>query len=561
MGFVVFAGQSNMGGWAQDASTLPASWRPDPLTFIWNAQSHAWEQMQPGVNTGYGAFTQTWGPEVQFAVDFRAEHPGEPLHIVKVLAGGTQLALDATPGVGDWSPSSQGELFDDVTQIVHEARVALDYLRPTAVFWGQGEEDAVHPDAAAAYGQNLAQLFAAMRSEWLQDPQGKIGFFRIGTTPPYADEVRAGELATDQADANADSFDAAGFPKQSDSLHYTNVGLDTVGDGFYQLYRSWPPGDEGPGLAGNDTLTVSVSGGAIHGGPGADVFTFTDEPWAPVHITDFVLGQDRIDLGPLLQKAGYAGADPVADRYVILQSDGAGGTEVLFDRDGPGGAQFFNYVADIEHASPEAATWTVLTGGAATGPITGGPGADTLQGSSGHDVLLGAGGDDEIFGGAGDDLANGNTGQDTLHGGDGDDTLSGGQGGDVVYGDGGSDEVLGNLGADTLDGGDGADVIRGGQAADVLSGGAGDDWLSGDRGDDTLSGGAGADRFHSFSEAGLDRVLDFNAAEGDRVLLDAGATYTASQQGGDVVIQMGGGEMLLVGVQLTSLPPGWLVAG
>jgi Ca2+-binding RTX toxin-like protein len=351
-----------------------------------------------------------------------------------------------------------------------------------------------------------------------------------------------------------------------------------VGDGFYQLYRSWPPGDEGPGLSGNDTLSVPVSGGPIHGGPGADVFTFPDEPWAPVHITDFVLGQDRIDLSPLFQKAGYAGSDPLADRYIILQSDGAGGTEVLFDRDGPGGPQFFNYVADVEHASPDAASWGALTlGGAAPagsagsagqfmtlqspGQMTGGPGPDTLQGSSGHDVLLGAAGDDQIFGGAGADLANGNTGQDTLSGGDGDDTLSGGQGGDVVRGDIGADYVLGNLGDDTLDGGDGADVMRGGQGADVINGEIGDDWLSGDRGDDTLTGGVGADRFHGFSDAGLDRVLDFNAAEGDRVLLDAGTTYTLSQQGGDVVIQMSGSQMVLVGVQLTSLPPGWIMQG
>ena len=47
---------------------------------------------------------------------------------------------------------------------------------------------------------------------------------------------------------------------------------------------------------------------------------------------------------------------------------------------------------------------------------------------------------------------------------------------------------------------------------------------------------AGADRFHTFSGSGVDRVMDFNLAEGDRVMLDPGTTYTISQVGADTVI-------------------------
>ena len=64
----------------------------------------------------------------------------------------------------------------------------------------------------------------------------------------------------------------------------------------------------------------------------------------------------------------------------------------------------------------------------------------------------------------------------------------------------------------------------------------------------------GADTFHGSQDAGIDRVLDFNLAEGDRVQLDPGTTYTVSQVGADTVIDMGGGDqMILVGVQLASL--------
>jgi hypothetical protein len=54
-------------------------------------------------------------------------------------------------------------------------------------------------------------------------------------------------------------------------------------------------------------------------------------------------------------------------------------------------------------------------------------------------------------------------------------------------------------------------------------------------------------------------VIDFNRAEGDRVFLDPGTTYTVSQVGADTVIDMGAGnQMILVGVQLSTLAPGWI---
>jgi Ca2+-binding RTX toxin-like protein len=101
--------------------------------------------------------------------------------------------------------------------------------------------------------------------------------------------------------------------------------------------------------------------------------------------------------------------------------------------------------------------------------------------------------------------------------------------------------------------------VRGGQNDDIVLGGDGNDWLAGDLGSDTLTGGAGADIFHTHAAAGLDRVTDFSAAEGDRVYLLPGTVYTLAQQGADTVIDMGGGnQMVLVGVQLSSLPAGWI---
>ena len=178
------------------------------------------------------------------------------------------------------------------------------------------------------------------------------------------------------------------------------------------------------------------------------------------------------------------------------------------------------------------------------------------------DYLRGEEGNDQLFGGVGFDDLNGNQGDDTASGGPGDDWVVGGKDQDVLRGDDGADIVFGNLGDDTSDGGAGNDLVRGGQGNDVLTGGAGDDFMSGDRGGDTLTGGGGADIFNSFGDAGLDLVLDFNRAEGDRVRLDPGSTYSVSQKGADTVVDIGGGaRVVLVGVSLSSLGGDWIFVG
>jgi hypothetical protein len=53
--------------------------------------------------------------------------------------------------------------------------------------------------------------------------------------------------------------------------------------------------------------------------------------------------------------------------------------------------------------------------------------------------------------------------------------------------------------------------------------------------------------------------MDFNRAEGDRVMVDPGTTYTAIQAGGDVILNMGGGaQMILVSTSLASLTGDWI---
>jgi len=177
-------------------------------------------------------------------------------------------------------------------------------------------------------------------------------------------------------------------------------------------------------------------------------------------------------------------------------------------------------------------------------------------------VLRGGPGDDSIVGGAGFNAVNGNQGQDTIVGrSEVGDWLLGGQGADLIdaRASKGLNILNGNQGDDTLQGGDGGGILRGGQGNDIVVGGSGADWISGDMGDNTLTGGGGADTFVAIPGHHTDRVLDFDQAEGDRVLILRGETFSASQVGADTVIKVGGqGEMILVGVTYSSLTDGWI---
>jgi hypothetical protein len=73
---------------------------------------------------------------------------------------------------------------------------------------------------------------------------------------------------------------------------------------------------------------------------------------------------------------------------------------------------------------------------------------------------------------------------------------------------------------EALAGTTGDDVLVGDVYDDILSGNEGDDILVGQEGSDVLSGGTGSDYFvFGGSAEGVDTIQDFNAAEGDRIVI------------------------------------------
>jgi hypothetical protein len=237
---VIFAGQSNALGFG---NTGPAPYSPTPQVQIWALQadgSYQWNYMRPGVNTGMPANPTVWGPEVQFANDWLGQHAGDGtyLWVLKVTKGSTGLAAD--PAALDWSPHSSGEMYDLAVSQANAAMHNLDgtpyaFSRYDALFWMQGEQDALVAGKAAAYGANLGELLTDARADMMHDPAGYVGVGRITDSAALPDslDVRQAEWQVDQADAHMESFKTIGFAMQPDGLHYAAAGHIALGDGFF----------------------------------------------------------------------------------------------------------------------------------------------------------------------------------------------------------------------------------------------------------------------------------------------------------------------------------------
>lgn len=111
-------------------------------------------------------------------------------------------------------------------------------------------------------------------------------------------------------------------------------------------------GDVLTGGSGNDTLTAGQGPDRLTGGAGADRFDFDALPWNAGRVTDFQAGVDKLDLTGLA--SAYTGGDVMRDLSFV--SDGAGGTKVMLDADGPWGGQWPTHIVTLEGVSPTSLT-------------------------------------------------------------------------------------------------------------------------------------------------------------------------------------------------------------
>jgi hypothetical protein len=228
--------------------------------------------------------------------------------------------------------------------------------------------------------------------------------------------------------------------------------------------------------------------------------------------------------------------------------------------------------------------WDLLRGGAGRDTLIGGEGGDTLDGGTGADLLIGGAGFDVfVIDDAGDVIVDdpassglvessiawrlmgshlfltltgteaingwGTASGDVMAGNDAANRLAGRDGRDRLGGGGGNDRLLGEGGDDTLTGQEGDDVLMGGDGADSLDGGTGLD---------RLTGGLGADQFR-FGAAPLslaaDRIYDFSAIEGDRIVISLAAFDPGGVTGlvaGSLAAQAGRFQASLSGAAATA---------
>jgi Ca2+-binding RTX toxin-like protein len=390
--------------------------------------------------------------------------------------------------------------------------------------------------------------------------------WRFGPTGDHADYLamwtNAGQASasTDIKVTNNLMEQGAGQPVlgmwlQGGSVGYTNVQIsgNTIMGGNFQGIVIW-----------------DVTGGTIDHNVLLQTSGMNNEDAPSILLTD---GAEQISVhdnftSAVNDKSGSTGAlaNTFADNHIVQMwnSSGAGYYTSklisLIEQAGSYSSLYSFASANLPGLGGSPVAGETITGGLGADLLTstnvaggsriwGGGGSDTLYGGSIGGTLRGEDGNDVIYAQHGFNDVNGNAGADTIFGGDGNDWLVGGRDNDEIHGGSGAQILYGNLGDDILIGGSGSEIIRGGQGADVMTGGAGNDWMSGDLGNDTITGGAGADTFHTFAGAGLDRITDFNSAQGDRVMIDAGTSYTLRFDGANMIVDMGGSDQLvLVGV-------------
>ncbi|MFN5513958.1 MAG: aerolysin family beta-barrel pore-forming toxin, partial [Cyanobacteriota bacterium] len=277
----------------------------------------------------------------------------------------------------------------------------------------------------------------------------------------FVDPGVMGEIDTVQSSV---TFSLANLPKLENLILTGTDFINGTGNTVNNVITGNQANNILDGGAGDDTLNGDEGNDTLTGGSGLDIFQFQILSDGVDTITDFSPSEDKIEI------TSNFGAT-VGEVYP---------TSSLFNYDSTTGALTFKgtQFATLSNKPIDFSVSNIII----PAPIAGG----RTEGTEGDDTIS----------------AQSSTGANRLEGLGGSDVLLGSPQRDVLLGDSGDDQLFG-----------GAEV-------DQLFGGAGNDSLDGGPGLDFLYGGAGADDFVLRAGDGGDRLMDFNATEGDRFLLD-----------------------------------------
>ena len=206
-------------------------------------------------------------------------------------------------------------------------------------------------------GQIYGESYDRNYEQWSRD------FWHLGHDGLKINGDRLAQyIALDRGANNVISFtDSFGDPAQSISLTRDGIlDLNITASSSQEIIQGTDnpdlilgslEADEITGGNGNDVIVGSQGADLLTGGGGSDVFFYADVANREHLITDFEIGNDRIDISEPLSQANYSGTDPVADGYVVVNSTGDNRLEIQFDGDG-GGEQPASTFAILENVSP-----------------------------------------------------------------------------------------------------------------------------------------------------------------------------------------------------------------
>jgi len=177
-----------------------------------------------------------FGPEVGFIHAYCADHPEEPVLVVKTAVGGTSLA-------GDWNiywsldlvPRNQGINYSLYQYAIDKANELRDAEPVTAIIWVQGEQDAAYVEAAKAYGKNLVSMVNKARQD-LESPGMKFVYSLTSSSGVQCPLVRTWQTGSAAALAPAAWVETMGLPL-SDNIHYNTEGQLILGKRLYGAFN------------------------------------------------------------------------------------------------------------------------------------------------------------------------------------------------------------------------------------------------------------------------------------------------------------------------------------
>ena len=273
---------------------------------------------------------------------------------------------------------------------------------------------------------------------------------------------------------------------RGNDIIYFSFGNDAIdgGQGLDSLIMGCSISKVSGSLSATGALTISVRAGDVTSVCNVESFTFSDGIYSYDQLTK------------LLASGGAAPQQPAIPLPGNTANPGGGTTAPVVEPPGSNGS------SEPAPTSPYGDAKIVY--------------AAKLTGTAGNDRLTGTAAAERIDGLEGMDKLRGMAGNDSISGGNGDDTIYGDEGHDYLYGDAGIDTIMG---------------------------GAGNDWIFGGTGADRIYGEAGADTFvfDAADVAAMDTIYDFNAADGDKLLVTGAtgdATFDIVTTGGSTYLQM-----------------------